>query len=149
MLCWCRSDERRCECSPWFTGEDCSFALCPFGCSGHGTCMDGECMCDTGWDGYDCANEDCPGHCSGHGSCQVCCPTDLPQSPRFVNGSLIVLIYHLGLSRLTELAHARRDSEVRPAILNCAQSRTARAMERAKMRPASVTVATWGSGAKM
>jgi hypothetical protein len=51
--------------------------------------------------------------------------------------------------RLMELAHARRDSEVRPVSLNCAQSRTARAMERAKMRPAFVTEATWGSGAKM
>lgn len=51
--------------------------------------------------------------------------------------------------RLMELARVRRDTEVPPAILNCAQARTVRATERVRMRRAFVTVVTWGSGAKM
>lgn len=73
-----RPDLKRCVCSPWFTGEDCSTALCPRGCTGHGTCMNGNCVCDSGWNGYDCSLEDCPRGCSGHGVCQVVCHAVAP-----------------------------------------------------------------------
>eukprot|EP00960_Hanusia_phi_P039311 753841-Hanusia_phi.AAC.3 len=30
--------KKRCDCAPWFTGEDCSLALCPDDCSGRLAC---------------------------------------------------------------------------------------------------------------
>ena len=57
----CDQSTRRCLCSPWFTGEDCSFAICPNGCSGRGSCgLDGACICDAGWTSYACDEPACP-----------------------------------------------------------------------------------------
>lgn len=60
-----RSTNKRCVCSPYWTGEDCSTALCPHDCSGHGTCVDGACECDAGWSDFACASKLCQGDCSG------------------------------------------------------------------------------------
>ena len=63
------SENKRCVCAPYWTGEDCSSGLCPFGCSGHGMCQDGLCVCDPGWAGVACADKLCLNDCSGHGTC--------------------------------------------------------------------------------
>jgi tenascin len=65
----CNKQTRQCICSPWFTGDDCSLEICPGGCSGHGSCLQGVCACDTGWTSYACDERTCPDSCSGHGTC--------------------------------------------------------------------------------
>jgi len=68
----CCSAMKRCVCSPYWTGDDCSFALCPHDCSGHGNCMDGVCSCDKGWSDYACASKLCINDCSGTFGCVWC-----------------------------------------------------------------------------
>jgi len=68
-----------CQCSTGWQGEQCEVrALCPSGCSGHGTCVaGGYCMCSFEWVGKACERErqlprgQCPNSCSGHGTCQI------------------------------------------------------------------------------
>ena len=95
--CWgqgaCDFATGRCHCLPGFGGDDCSDGLCPRGCSGHGTCVDGTqpaisavrgfasnrtagrsflaggCLCDSGRTGRDCSLLRCVDDCSGHGVC--------------------------------------------------------------------------------
>ena len=95
--CWgqgaCDFATGRCHCLPGFGGDDCSDGLCPRGCSGHGTCVDGTqpaisavrgfasnrtagrsflaggCLCDPGRTGRDCSLLRCVDDCSGHGVC--------------------------------------------------------------------------------
>ena len=61
----------RCECSPGWTGEDCSSPVCDPRCSHHGDCQAGQCLCHPGWSGTHCTLDGCPGACSGpdHGLC--------------------------------------------------------------------------------
>ena len=95
--CWGRGEcdfaTGRCHCMQGFGGDDCSDGLCPRGCSGHGTCVDGTqpavsaargfasnrtaghsflaggCLCDAGRTGRDCSLLRCVDGCNGHGAC--------------------------------------------------------------------------------
>merc|ERR1711968_246076 len=59
-----------CHCTAGWSGHDCSTALCPRACSGHGLCKEGgKCECKPGWDGDDCIRISCANGCSGHGQC--------------------------------------------------------------------------------
>ena len=43
-----------CWCNPGWGGPECSWRLCPDGCSGRGWCRDGECHCPLGYGGPGC-----------------------------------------------------------------------------------------------
>ena len=60
-----------CECSPGWSGADCTTRLCDPRCSLHGACEDGVCLCHPGWSGTHCTLDGCPRACSGpeHGEC--------------------------------------------------------------------------------
>ena len=60
-----------CECSPGWSGADCTTRLCDPRCSLHGACEDGVCLCHPGWSGTHCTLDGCPQACSGpeHGEC--------------------------------------------------------------------------------
>ena len=60
-----------CKCDLWFTGPDCSLALCMNNCSDHGACdsRTGICWCDPGWTAGDCSKQLCYNNCTGHGTC--------------------------------------------------------------------------------
>ena len=60
-----------CKCNLWFTGPDCSLALCLNNCSDHGACdsTSGSCWCDPGWTAGDCSKKLCFNNCTGHGTC--------------------------------------------------------------------------------
>eukprot|EP01118_Nematostelium_gracile_P006366 TRINITY_DN2051_c0_g1_i5.p1 TRINITY_DN2051_c0_g1~~TRINITY_DN2051_c0_g1_i5.p1 ORF type:complete len:521 (+),score=75.98 TRINITY_DN2051_c0_g1_i5:466-2028(+) len=68
-------DYGRCQCESFWSGTDCSKAVCPDDCSGNGEC-DGTgqtpfCRCTVqGWTGSNCNTPVCPGNgCSSHGRC--------------------------------------------------------------------------------
>jgi len=60
-----------CKCDLWYTGPDCSLALCLNNCSDHGACDSntGTCWCDPGWAAADCSKKLCANNCTGHGIC--------------------------------------------------------------------------------
>lgn len=54
---------------PTRTGEDCSVEQCPYGCRGHGECVNLKCECSGEWAGPDCGTRTCPNDCNNAGWC--------------------------------------------------------------------------------
>ncbi|XP_049862885.1 teneurin-a isoform X3 [Schistocerca gregaria] len=59
-----------CVCDNYWTGADCSQALCSLDCGPHGRCDKGKCECDPGWTGDRCDLLPCDPRCSEHGQCK-------------------------------------------------------------------------------
>jgi len=77
----CDLSTGECTCSgqwgllPGNPGPDsCADKLCPFDCTSHGQCVDGECICQQGWAGINCKQPVCQKDCSGHGVCSMISP---------------------------------------------------------------------------
>ena len=61
-----------CECSPGYSGPDCSDSSCPVLCSNNGEYEEGGCRCYPGWKGAECSirhNECEVPDCNNHGNC--------------------------------------------------------------------------------
>ena len=61
-----------CECSPGYSGPDCSQSSCPVLCSNNGEYEEGGCRCYPGWKGAECSirhNECEVPDCNNHGHC--------------------------------------------------------------------------------
>lgn len=121
------STNKRCVCSPYWTGEDCSTALCPFDCSGHGTCMDGVCECDAGWSDFACASKLCQGDCSGLHPLLIILILPLSwllprHSPLHTHASY--LLPHAGLGRLRHRRAIVSRVLVGQRVCDCASPRT-------------------------
>lgn len=58
-----------CRCEAGWTGRDCGLLVCPHGCHGHGTCVNGTCACESGYAGAACDEPYCPWRCRNGGAC--------------------------------------------------------------------------------
>ena len=58
-----------CRCAAGWTGRDCALLVCPHGCHGHGTCVNGTCACESGYAGATCDKAQCPWPCRNGGAC--------------------------------------------------------------------------------
>ena len=61
-----------CQCSPGYSGPDCSESSCPVLCSNNGEYQEGGCRCYPGWKGAECSirhNECEVPDCNNHGTC--------------------------------------------------------------------------------
>ncbi|XP_075213771.1 teneurin-a transmembrane protein [Lycorma delicatula] len=59
-----------CICDDFWTGPDCSQAVCSLDCGPNGRCDQGQCVCKPGWSGERCDLLPCDARCSEHGQCK-------------------------------------------------------------------------------